>query len=248
MSMTTASTRWCTPSPSGTRARASATTSAPRLNGCEYCARKPRVSGVLCCIPSSLCSKGLAVTVTLTASITRLEATIPVSADVASEYALIDSGRHPRGNHRRDQLLRGLAFAGDRLLSPLRDPSSHRPARPRVFVPRPRTYAAGRWPDTRQQRRRQHGCRGLQGSAVPDRRRSLLVPALRQQLLTPPSPAGVPMDTITRDDLEAVKAQATAALTQAIAEANAAQGALNVITALLAQLDRPEPLALVDSD
>lgn len=29
-------------------------------------------------------------TVTLTASITRLEATIPVSADVASEYALID--------------------------------------------------------------------------------------------------------------------------------------------------------------
>src|ERR1035437_2070348 len=102
--------------------------------------------------------------------------------------------------------------------------------------------------DRRQQRRRHHGWRGVQGSAVPDRRRSLLVPALRQQLLTPPSPAGVPMDTITRDHIEAVKAQATAALTQAIAEANAAQGALNVITALLAQLDTPEPLALVDSD
>lgn len=56
------------------------------------------------------------------------------------------------------------------------------------------------------------------------------------------------MDTITRDHLEAAKAQATAALTQAIAEANAAQGALNVITALLAQLDTPEPLALVNSD
>lgn len=50
------------------------------------------------------------------------------------------------------------------------------------------------------------------------------------------------MSEITRQSLEANLASCQAQLEQALAQANQLQGAINVISALIAQLDAPAPV------